>query len=33
MPGTNTGVGKDYTIFSKINGTVEFSFVKKQTRN
>ena len=29
MPGTNTGVGKDYTIFSKINGTVEFSFVKK----
>jgi len=32
MPGINTGVGKDYTIFSKINGTVEFSFIKKNKR-
>ena len=24
IPGKNVGMGKDYTIFSKVNGTVEF---------
>lgn len=26
LPGLNTGLGKDDTIFSKINGHVKFSF-------
>lgn len=32
-PGLNTGMGRDFTIFSKVNGSVEFinkSKVKKQ---
>lgn len=30
-PGTNVGCGKDYTIFSKINGTVAFKKKKIKT--
>ncbi len=30
-PGLNVGIGKDHTIFSKINGTVQFQN-KKVTR-
>ena len=29
FPGENTGIGKDFTIFSKIDGTVAFKQVKK----
>jgi large subunit ribosomal protein L27 len=25
LPGDNTGLGKDFTIFAKVDGTVEFS--------
>ena len=32
LPGTNTGLGKDFTIFAKIDGTVEFSFVEKNKK-
>jgi len=28
-PGTNVGVGKDYTLFSKIDGTVAFERLDK----
>jgi large subunit ribosomal protein L27 len=32
-PGNNVGLGKDYTIFAKINGTVSFErFGKKRKR-
>jgi large subunit ribosomal protein L27 len=27
--GTNTGIGNDFTIFSKIEGYVKFEFIKK----
>ena len=29
FPGENVGLGKDFTIFSKITGKVKFEFVKK----
>lgn len=28
-PGKNTGIGRDYTIFSKVDGTVGFSDLEK----
>ena len=28
-PGQNVGVGKDYTLFSEIDGVVSFSFLSK----
>jgi large subunit ribosomal protein L27 len=31
-PGLNTGIGKDFTIFSKIDGTVMFSFFEKNKK-
>jgi len=34
-PGTNVGMGRDYTLFSKVNGVVEYKRVrgrKKQVR-
>lgn len=30
MPGMNVGMGRDFTIFSKINGVVRFEFVSKK---
>ncbi|HEY5929249.1 MAG TPA: 50S ribosomal protein L27 [Burkholderiales bacterium] len=30
-PGTNVGIGKDHTLFAKVNGTVNFS-VKGPTK-
>ena len=30
--GENVGIGKDFTIFSKVEGTVEFSFVRKNKK-
>jgi len=30
-PGTNVGIGKDHTIFSKINGKVSFKKNKQKT--
>ena len=30
LPGLNTGLGKDFTIFAKTNGIVKFSFEKKE---
>ncbi len=32
LPGENTGVGKDFTIFAKINGIVEFKFASKNKK-
>ena len=32
LPGDNTGVGKDFTIFAKINGIVEFKFAAKNKK-
>ena len=29
LPGLNVGMGKDYTLFAKSEGTVKFEFVKK----
>ena len=29
FPGTNVGCGRDYTLFSKIDGIVAFEWVKK----
>jgi large subunit ribosomal protein L27 len=29
LPGVNVGMGKDYTIFAKIDGIVKFEFAKK----
>lgn len=29
LPGNNVGLGRDFTIFSKVNGIVKFEFVKK----
>ncbi|HRS02707.1 MAG TPA: 50S ribosomal protein L27, partial [Bacteroidota bacterium] len=31
-PGKNVGMGKDYTIFSLIDGTVEFSRLDKERK-
>ena len=31
-PGTNTGLGKDYTIFALIDGTVQFSQKDKKRK-
>ena len=31
-PGRNVGVGNDYTIFAKINGTVRFTTGKKERK-
>ena len=28
-PGLNVGLGRDYTIFAKVDGVVEYSFAKK----
>lgn len=28
-PGLNVGVGRDYTIFAKVDGVVDYSFAKK----
>jgi large subunit ribosomal protein L27 len=28
-PGLNVGLGRDYTIFSKVDGVVNYSFLKK----
>jgi large subunit ribosomal protein L27 len=30
MPGKNVGMGKDFTLFSKVNGTVDFVHVTKK---
>jgi large subunit ribosomal protein L27 len=30
--GNNVGIGKDFTIFSKIEGTVTFEYVNKQKK-
>ena len=32
LPGLNTGLGKDFTIFAKTNGVVKFSFEKKNKK-
>ena len=32
LPGNNVGLGKDFTIFSKINGKVKFEFVTKDKK-
>ena len=32
LPGLNTGVGKDFTIFAKIDGIVKFSFKTKNKK-
>jgi large subunit ribosomal protein L27 len=32
LPGENVGIGKDFTIFSKINGFVKFEFVNKHKK-
>ena len=32
LPGNNTGLGKDFTIFSKVDGIVEFSFAKRNKK-
>lgn len=29
FPGENVGIGRDFTLFSTIDGTVKFEFVKK----
>lgn len=31
-PGTGVGMGKDFTIFSKIEGKVKFSWFNKKTK-
>jgi len=31
-PGTNVGLGRDYTIFSKINGYVKFETVSRSRK-
>ena len=32
LPGENVGVGKDFTLFAKINGIVKFEFINKQKK-
>tara|TARA_A100001015_G_scaffold321681_1_gene454017 strand:+ start:373 stop:627 length:255 start_codon:yes stop_codon:yes gene_type:complete len=29
LPGHNTGLGNDFTIYSKVNGTVKFTYTKR----
>ena len=29
-PGDNVGIGKDFTLFSKINGVVKFEYITKE---
>ena len=31
-PGTNVGMGRDYTLFSKVNGVVEYKTVRGRKR-
>jgi len=31
-PGTNVGLGKDYTLFALVDGTVKYEFAAKDTR-
>ena len=30
--GLNVGIGKDYTLFSKVNGVVEYKTIKNNTK-
>ena len=32
FPGDNVGIGKDFTLFSKIDGTVKFQYVNKNNK-
>jgi len=32
LPGKNTGLGKDFTIFATIDGTVNFNYTKKNKK-
>ena len=32
LPGENTGLGKDFTIFAKVDGTVSFKYSKKNKK-
>lgn len=32
FPGENVGVGKDFTLFSKVDGVVKFEFVNKNKK-
>jgi large subunit ribosomal protein L27 len=32
LSGDNTGLGKDFTIFAKVDGTVAFKFYKKKKK-
>tara|TARA_B100000586_G_scaffold161263_1_gene117511 strand:+ start:795 stop:1049 length:255 start_codon:yes stop_codon:yes gene_type:complete len=32
LPGENVGIGKDFTLFSKIDGIVKFEFVNKHKK-
>lgn len=32
LPGKNTGLGKDFTIFAMVDGTVDFSFVRRNKK-
>jgi len=31
-PGDNVGLGKDFTLYAKVNGNVEFGWVNKQKK-
>jgi large subunit ribosomal protein L27 len=31
-PGTNVGMGRDYTLFAMINGSVKYEFATKTTK-
>ncbi len=31
-PGVNVGIGKDFTIFSKVDGTVSFEYTHKKRK-
>ena len=33
LPGDNTGLGKDFTIFAKVDGVVTFKFSKKDKKS
>jgi large subunit ribosomal protein L27 len=33
LSGDNTGLGKDFTIFAKVDGTVAFKFSKKNKKS
>lgn len=32
MPGTNTGLGRDFTIFATVDGFVKFEFVRQDKK-